>query len=121
VFENLVDLEPLSCVQCPTCGVPAGKRCERYSGAPRKEPHVNRKLAAIEAVGKEEPMSLDYRNLVLRFEEIKESYAQAKTLEEKRELLALARELVRQADEQVAQLRSEIDRLKDNSNWPTYL
>ncbi len=42
--------EQLACVQCPTCGVPAGKRCERYSGALRKEPHVDRKLAAVEAI-----------------------------------------------------------------------
>jgi len=45
------DLTPkqLLSVPCPTCGVPAGKRCERYSGVPRKEPHVERKLSAIEA------------------------------------------------------------------------
>jgi len=42
--------EQLACVQCPTCGVPAGKRCERYSGALRKEPHVDRKLSAVEAI-----------------------------------------------------------------------
>ena len=58
-------------------------------------------------------MPLDFRNLVLRFEEIKEGYARAKTPEEKRELLALVSELLRQAEEQVAQLRSEIDRLKN--------
>jgi hypothetical protein len=58
-------------------------------------------------------MLLDFQNLVLRFEEIKEGYAQAKTPEEKRELLASLLEVVRQAEEQVAQLRSEIDRLKN--------
>jgi len=36
-------------VPCPTCGVPAGNRCERYSGAPRNEPHVQRKLSATQA------------------------------------------------------------------------
>jgi hypothetical protein len=39
-------------------------------------------------------------------------YAQAKTLEEKRVLLALAWEIVRQAEEQAAQLKSEIQRMK---------
>jgi predicted RNase H-like HicB family nuclease len=47
-----------------------------------------------------------------RFKEFKEAYAQAKTLEEKRELLALAWEIVRQAEEQAAQLKSEIERMK---------
>jgi hypothetical protein len=54
----------------------------------------------------------EYQNLGLRFQEIKEAYAQAKTLEEKRELLALAWEIVRQAEEQAAQLESEIQRMK---------
>ena len=63
------------------------------------------------------PMPLDFKNLVLCFEEIKEGYARAKTLEEKRELLARLSEVLRQAEEQIAPLRSEIDRL--NSNRPT--
>jgi hypothetical protein len=54
----------------------------------------------------------EYQNLGLRFQEIKETYAQAKTLEQKRELLALAWEIVRQAEEQAAQLKSEIQRMK---------
>ena len=37
-------------IPCPTCGVAAGQRCERYSGRPRKEPHIDRKLAVFEAV-----------------------------------------------------------------------
>jgi hypothetical protein len=53
---------------------------------------------------------LDFRNLVLRFEKIKEGYAQAKTVDEKQQLLARLLELARQAEEQVAELRSEIDR-----------
>jgi hypothetical protein len=40
----------LSAVPCPTCGVPAGKRCELHSGALRSEPHVDRKFAAAEAI-----------------------------------------------------------------------
>jgi hypothetical protein len=54
----------------------------------------------------------DYQNLGLRFQEIKEAYAQAKTVEEKQELLALAWEIVRQAEEQAEQLKSEIQRMK---------
>ena len=54
----------------------------------------------------------DYQNLGLRFQEIKEASAQAKTVEEKRELLALAWEIVRQAEEQAEQLKSEIQQMK---------
>ena len=54
----------------------------------------------------------DYQNLYLRFQEIKEAFAQAKTVEEKQELLALAWEIVRQAEEQAEQLKSEIQRMK---------
>src|ERR1700730_215376 len=43
----------LSAVPCPTCGVAAGQRCVLLSGAPRNEPHVDRKIAATEAVEKE--------------------------------------------------------------------
>jgi len=43
-----------STVPCPSCGVAAGMRCISYSGAVRTEPHVERKLAAIEAVEKSE-------------------------------------------------------------------
>ena len=39
-------------VRCPTCGVAAGKRCVLHSGGPRNEPHVDRKLAAMEALEK---------------------------------------------------------------------
>lgn len=57
-------------------------------------------------------MPLDYRDLVLRFEEIKHAYAQAKSTEERRKLLTLAWEVVRQAEEVAAQFRSEIDQLQ---------
>ena len=40
----------VSSVPCPTCGVAAGKRCVLHSGAPRTEPHVDRKLSAAEAI-----------------------------------------------------------------------
>jgi len=47
----------LSSVPCPTFGVPAGMRCERHSGAPCKEAHVDRKLVSIEGAAKK-PMML---------------------------------------------------------------
>jgi len=42
----------LSSVPCATCGVAAGQRCVLHSGALRSEPHVDRKLSAIEAIEK---------------------------------------------------------------------
>jgi predicted RNase H-like HicB family nuclease len=57
-------------------------------------------------------MPPDYEELGLRFQEIKEAYAQAKTLEEKRELLALALEVLRQAEEHAERLKSAIERMK---------
>jgi len=46
------DLTPkqVSSVPCPTCGVPAGKRCILYSGGLRFEPHLIRKLSAAAAL-----------------------------------------------------------------------
>jgi len=40
----------LSSVACPRCGVPIGKSCLQPSGGLRVGPHVDRRLAAIEAV-----------------------------------------------------------------------
>jgi hypothetical protein len=37
-------------VPCPTCGVSVGMRCLLHSGAFRNEPHLDRKLSAIDAV-----------------------------------------------------------------------
>jgi len=37
-------------VPCPTCGVAPGERCLLHSGAPRSEPHVDRKLSAAELI-----------------------------------------------------------------------
>jgi hypothetical protein len=45
--------EQLLSVPCPTCGVPAGEGCVLHSGTPRSEPHVDRKLDAIEAIERE--------------------------------------------------------------------
>ena len=49
---RLKDLTPrqVSSIPCPTCGVPAGKRCLLHSGSPRTEPHIERKLSAAEAL-----------------------------------------------------------------------
>src|SRR5260221_7641030 len=37
----------------PTCGVSPGMPCERYSGAQRQQPHVDRKFVATEALVQE--------------------------------------------------------------------
>jgi len=37
-------------VPCPTCGVAPGEPCLLHSGALRTEPHVDRKLSAVEAI-----------------------------------------------------------------------
>jgi hypothetical protein len=42
----------MSSVPCPRCGVAAGKGCILYSGGLRLEPHLVRKLSAIEALEK---------------------------------------------------------------------
>jgi len=36
-------------VPCITCGAAVGEVCELHTGAPRTEPHRDRKLAAAEA------------------------------------------------------------------------
>lgn len=41
--------EQVSSVPCPSCGAVAGEPCVLLSGAPRSEPHVERKYSAIEA------------------------------------------------------------------------
>ena len=37
-------------VPCTTCGAAVGEPCELHTGAPRTEPHRDRKLSAAEAV-----------------------------------------------------------------------
>jgi hypothetical protein len=39
-------------VPCPTCGAATGEVCELHTGAPRTEPHRDRKLTAADAVEK---------------------------------------------------------------------
>jgi len=55
-------------------------------------------------------MRPEYQNLHSYFQEIKEQYAQAKTAKEKLELLKIAREILLQAQEQVAEFQDDIDR-----------
>jgi hypothetical protein len=37
-------------VPCTTCGAAIGEACELHTGAPRTEPHRDRKLSAAEVV-----------------------------------------------------------------------
>ena len=48
--KSELTLKQVSCVTCPTCGAPEGKPCELHTGAPRSQPHVDRKFAALEAI-----------------------------------------------------------------------
>jgi hypothetical protein len=52
ISMRMVELTPseLCSVRCPTCGVAAGKRCHLHSGSTCIEPHLDRKLCAIEAL-----------------------------------------------------------------------
>jgi hypothetical protein len=43
----------ISSVPCPTCGVAPGMRCERYSGALRRQPHIDRRFVATEVLVQE--------------------------------------------------------------------
>jgi 4-hydroxy-3-methylbut-2-en-1-yl diphosphate synthase IspG/GcpE len=43
-------LKQILFVSCPTCGAATKEVCELHSGAPRTEPHRDRKLSAAEAV-----------------------------------------------------------------------
>src|SRR6266404_2115080 len=40
----------IACVPCPTCGAAINEVCELNTGAPRTEPHRDRKLSAADAV-----------------------------------------------------------------------
>jgi hypothetical protein len=37
-------------VPCPTCGAATDEACELHTGAPRYEPHRDRKFSAAEAI-----------------------------------------------------------------------
>jgi hypothetical protein len=43
-------LKQILFVPCPTCGAAAKEVCELHTGAPRTEPHRDRKLSAVETV-----------------------------------------------------------------------
>jgi len=43
-------LKQILTVPCATCGAAIGEVCELHTGAPRTEPHRDRKLSAAEAV-----------------------------------------------------------------------
>ena len=43
-------LKQILSVPCPTCGAAAAEACGLQTGAPRTEPHRDRKLSAAEAV-----------------------------------------------------------------------
>ena len=49
---NAMTPELFLSVRCPTCKVASGKHCLLLSGGLRTESHIDRKLAAIEAVEK---------------------------------------------------------------------
>jgi hypothetical protein len=59
----MVELTPkeLSSVPCPTCGVAAGERCHLHSGSPPFEPHLDRKLCAIEALEQKKILEANLR------------------------------------------------------------
>jgi hypothetical protein len=59
-MEELTPKE-LSAVRCPTCGVAAGQRCHLHSGSPRVEPHLDRKLSAIEALEQKKILDANLR------------------------------------------------------------
>jgi hypothetical protein len=48
--KSELTLKHVSVIPCPTCGVAIGMPCVLHSGSKRLEPHVDPKLAAIEAV-----------------------------------------------------------------------
>jgi hypothetical protein len=59
------DMSPelFNSVACPTCRVSPGRRCLLHSGGLRVEPHVDRKLAAMEAVETRETLLSEGRRL----------------------------------------------------------
>jgi predicted RNA-binding Zn-ribbon protein involved in translation (DUF1610 family) len=50
--NNELTRAQMAAVPCPTCGVAIGKRCILYSGGLRSQPHLVRKLAAVDALEK---------------------------------------------------------------------
>jgi hypothetical protein len=50
VKSKELTLKQILSVPCPTCGAATEEPCELHTGAPRTEPHRDRKLSAAEAV-----------------------------------------------------------------------
>jgi hypothetical protein len=51
IMENKeLTRKQISSVHCPTCGEAVGKGCILYSGGLRLEPHLVRKISAMEAL-----------------------------------------------------------------------
>ena len=50
VKSKELTLEQMISVPCPTCGAATDEVCELHTGAPRTEPHRDRKLSAADAV-----------------------------------------------------------------------
>jgi hypothetical protein len=48
--KSELTLKQVSAIPCPTCGAAIGMPCVLHSGGKRLEPHVDRKLAAIEGL-----------------------------------------------------------------------
>ena len=44
--REVLTLEQIQAVPCPTCGAQPREKCELNSGQPRSEPHLDRRLAA---------------------------------------------------------------------------
>jgi GTP1/Obg family GTP-binding protein len=57
-------------------------------------------------------MRPEYENLHSYFQEIKEQYANAETTKQRLDQLKIAREILKQAQEQVAEFQDEIDRMR---------
>jgi len=49
----------LLAVSCPTCGAAVGEVCELNTGAPRTEPHRDRKLSAADSAEKLVPQPFE--------------------------------------------------------------
>ena len=45
-----LSVKQINSVRCSTCGAATGELCELHSGAPRFEPHRDRKLSAADAL-----------------------------------------------------------------------
>jgi CRP/FNR family cyclic AMP-dependent transcriptional regulator len=63
VKKKELSTNQLLSVPCPSCGVAAGQRCVLHLGALRSEPHVDRKLSAVEAMETRHAISPQNREL----------------------------------------------------------